>query len=174
MNHGATAPVITPTGSYDGTTFTNLTTGWSGDFPGTQASDPDTYDVYESFASWYNPAAGTGAQSLTWSVPFKIDIEAGPPGPAGAVGPEGPRGEQGEQGIQGVQGPQGVAGNTGAQGSQGEQGDQGPQGQYRVYLYEYVNQGSEIPAAPSASYDGTSLSGITTGWQTTRPTDSIK
>ena len=138
--HDATTPT-TPTASYDGNLLRNLTTGWSRMFPGTQANDPDNFDVYESFAE-YNPAV-SGVQTLNFSVPFKIDIEAGPPGPAGAVGPQGatgPRGEQGEQGpmgeqgqrgiqgTQGEQGPQGTQGATGPQGQQGEQGEQGPAG----------------------------------------------
>ena len=81
--HGAEVPA-TPTGSYDGTSFTNLATNWQVEFPATQINDPSTFDVYASFAT-YDPST-TGVQALTWNAPFKADAEAGIPGLAGNDG----------------------------------------------------------------------------------------
>ena len=44
-------------------------------------------------------------------------------------------------------------------------GEQGPQGNYDVKLYARVAHGDTPPRTPSASYDGTTLSGISSGWQ---------
>ena len=77
VDHGADAPA-TPTATYDGTNF-NITgdTSWQADFP-SAFTNAATHDIYESFAV-YNPATGSGAQALSWSVPFKIDAEQGVP-----------------------------------------------------------------------------------------------
>ena len=90
--------------------FSSIATGWQEDFPSTQVESPSTYDVYEAFAQ-YNPAAGTGAQALSFSSPFKIDVDAvgSAIGPAGPQGPKGDKGDQGDPGPQGEQGPAGPA-----------------------------------------------------------------
>ena len=94
-SHGSAAPATPIGGTFDGTTFTGLPAGWSGDFPSTQASAPDTYDVYESFTI-YDPS--NPSDTLVWSVPFKIDADQGIPG---ARGPKGDKGDTGDAG-QGV------------------------------------------------------------------------
>ena len=78
VDHGDPAPTQ-PTGGSP----TEAPDGWSYTFPGTQASDPATYDIYESFTV-FDPA--TGNMGL-WSVAFKTDAEQGPPGTPGPVNP---------------------------------------------------------------------------------------
>ena len=108
VNHGATAPA-TPTGGSVSSGTLTTPSNWSETFPSTQVSAPATYDVYESFAS-YNPASSSlGA----WSVPFKIDVEAGPPGPAGPKGDPGAPGSGGsDTGPQIVTKLEGLSGNA--------------------------------------------------------------
>ena len=84
------SPPATPAGvSYDGENFFNIPSGWSVSFPSTQASDPDNFDIYESFSE-YDPASPS--ESLSWSVAYKTAFDQGPPGPPGPQGPQGPDG----------------------------------------------------------------------------------
>ena len=116
--HGATPPSV-PSARYDGTTLSGISSGWQATFFGGDVDD-DTYDYYESFAS-YNPATEILGG---WNTPFKIGNEAGP---AGAKGDKGDKGDQGETGV-GEQGPQGDPGETGIQGPKGDKGERGDRG----------------------------------------------
>ena len=156
--HGEGAPSAPTGATYNNGAIENIPSTWQSDFPGTQASQPDVFDVYESFAE-FNPA--TPFSTLNWSTPFKIDAEAGPAGPAGRDGRDGLRGPQGDRGLQGVQGPAGQDGATGPAGRDGAQGPAGRDGR----------DGQDGPAGPAgqdgqrgpAGRDGTDGQGVPTG-----------
>ena len=125
--HNASVPATPTATAYNPTnnTFTNLTSGWSTDYP---AFDEATQDVYESFVT-FDPAKPN--ITLIFAQPFEVGAEVGPAGPRGNDGARGPQGEQGPRGNDGAQGPQGERGPMGLQGLQGPQGIQGevgPQG----------------------------------------------
>ena len=127
--HGATRPA-TPSGGSVSNGALTAPTSWSETFPTEQVRLQSTYDTYESFAN-YNPASNSLG---SWSVPFKIDVEAGPAGPAGpqgnpgARGPAGPAGQNGQDGAPGAQGQQGVQGEKGDKGDKGDPGNDGAAG----------------------------------------------
>ena len=123
LNHGDSAPSTPTGGSVTGGVLTPPS-NWSRTFPSTQAQAPATYDVYESFAS-YNP---NGNSLGAWSVPFKIDIEAGPTGPPGPKGDKGDKGDPGNDGSNGATGPRGLQGIQGPKGDKGDKGDPGNDG----------------------------------------------
>ena len=94
--------------------------GWTKAFPSTQAGDPATYDIYESFIS-IDPRLdevdpSTPFAQERWATPFKVDADQGPPGPAGPTGPQGSQGPTGAQGPKGEKGEKGDAGSGGGGG----------------------------------------------------------
>ena len=100
--------------------------------------DPDDHDLYQAIytvdpaSSTFDPATAAYVQDdyvlVSYSAPFKVDAESGPPGATGPTGPQGDRGPQGERGLQGIQGDRGLQGIQGPQGQQGIQGLQGQRG----------------------------------------------
>ena len=104
-----------------------------------------TEDGYESFAE-YDPA---NSSLSAWSIPFRVGNDAGPPGPAGSKGSPGAKGDTGDTGAAGA------AGATGAQGI------------YQINLYRQVAHNGPAPSAPqAATYTGTAIENIPSGWQT--------
>ena len=90
--------------------------GWTKAFPSTQAGDPATYDIYESFIS-IDPRLdevdpSTPFAQERWATPFKVDADQGPPGPSGPPGSPGPPGPPGPSGPPGPPGPGGGGGGT--------------------------------------------------------------
>ena len=87
---------------------TEITNGWFKAFPSTQASDPDNFDIYETFI-FLDPrqdgkTPDTPLPDERWATPFKIDADQGPPGPTGPPGPPGLKGDPGEKGDPGTGG----------------------------------------------------------------------
>ena len=83
--------------------------GWLDYFPGVQAGDTSNYDVYQSF-TLYDPA--NPDENLSWSEPFLVQDNQGPPGPAGERGPQGGAGPAGPEGPAGPRGPAGPVGSA--------------------------------------------------------------
>ena len=161
----------------------------------TLAYDEDTDTSYVKFHQEpvANEATAAIYLFIAYFVKEVVDSIKGDVGPQGIKGDIGPRGDKGDTGSMGLQGEQGIQGNVGPQGPQGPQGNrgtdgadgddgdtgpkgedgedgatgrQGAQGQYRIRLYARVAHDATAPTAPTtATYDGTTIRNIPSGWQ---------
>lgn len=127
---------------WDGSTWSQNTSGFSGD--------------YNDLINKPTIPSLVGYATETY-VNTAIANNPGPQGPQGPAGPQGPQGIQGPagadgaQGLKGDQGDPGPAGADGTQGPQGIQGIQGPQGE----------QGPMGPQGPAGADGATGPAGTT-------------